>query len=112
MTDPVSRSDDLDEQLIIVKRSSVLQVKTALKGFITLIGLLLMILGGIVGIALDTNKTVKDRKILEDRNAELEETVLIQEDLIKQATDAIVLLINTLEENGIDPPEIIIRHED
>lgn len=109
MSDPVDRSDHLDRQLAVVKASSVLSTRTALRLFLVLAVLLLAILGGVVGITLNTNGAVKDRAVLERRNTELEDKVAVDEDLLEQATDAIVLLIETLQANGISPPEVIIR---
>lgn len=103
------RGRRLDERLEIVAKGSVLKTRTAFIGFLVMTGLLLAILGGVVGITLDTNQAVKDRAVLEDRNAELEDNLAVQEDLLRQSTDAIVLLLDMLQQNGITPPEIVIR---
>lgn len=110
--DIVARSEALDEQLAVVKASSVLSTRTALKFFGVLAALLIAILAGVVGITLNTNAAVKDRAVLERRNAELEKKVAVDEDLLNQSTDAIVLLIQTLRDHGITAPEIVIRPKD
>lgn len=54
-------------------------------------------------VTTSTNKAVQEENVrLAAENAEME-------DLLNQSTDAIVLLITTLQDNGITPPEIVIR---
>lgn len=57
----------------------------------------------IEGVTTSTNEAVREENArLQAENAELE-------DLLNQSTDAILLLIHTLQDNGITPPEIVIR---
>lgn len=114
MSDLDRRSSDLDERLEVVAKGSVLKTRTAFVFFLLLAALLA---AGFVAMYLslrritaDTNEVVRDEVVvLERRNTELEDKVAVDEDLLEQATDAIVLLIETLQANGITPPEIVIR---
>lgn len=110
MSDPVARSDDLDRQLLVLRRADVLPRRTVIGGFMILCVLLAAILAGIVAITSDTNQAVERQVVpLQRRVAELEETVADQDSIVTQQTDAIVLLLGILQENGITAPEIIIR---
>jgi len=110
VTDPVSRSDQLDREILAIPADRVFTKRAVAAGFAVVTVLLLAILAGVVAITYDTNRAV-DRQVapLQERNAELEDTAAVQEDLLAQSTDAIVLLLGVLQQNGIDAPEIVIR---
>src|SRR5688572_13039668 len=110
MADIVERSEALDRRILAIPEDQVFTKRAVFFGFVVLAGLLLAVLGGIISIQIDTKQAV-ERQVapLQARVAELEEIIVDLEDVNVQATDAIVLLITTLQQNSIEPPQIIIR---
>lgn len=115
--DLAQRGKEIQDRLIVVAERAVFYRGTVLAGFAIQVAILVAILAGVALIVVDTNRSLNDQVVpLQDRILELEEQLVQQdedasdqESIINQQTDAIVLLINTLQDNGINPPEIIIR---
>jgi hypothetical protein len=111
--DIVARSDQLDQEILAIPKDRVFTKRVVVVGFCVLLAPLLVTLGLVIGITLDTNRAVARQVTpLQNRVLELEETNAAQESIIGQQTDAILLLIGTLKDNGITPPEIVIRAPD
>lgn len=110
MSDSVARSDALDRQILAIPADRVFTKKIVVIGFLVLMAPLLVTLGLVIGITLDTNRAVARQVApLQARVAELEELTAAQDSIITQQTDAIVLLMDTLRQHGIEPPAIVIR---
>jgi hypothetical protein len=111
--DVVEFAAEFERRLLLIPEDRVFTKRVVMAGFCVLTSLLLLILGGIVGITLDTNRGLERQVVpLQDRVAELEELVSDQADVIDQQTAAILQLAGILQENGITPPEIVIRPSD
>lgn len=114
MSDPVERSDALDREILAIPADQVFTKRVMVTcllvlGVVLAVGFVAMYLS-LRRITADTNEVVRDEVVvLQDRNTELEDQHAVDEDLLRQSTDAIVLLIGTLQANGITPPEIVIR---
>jgi hypothetical protein len=106
-TDPTGA--EVRERIAVSLGRSVSLAKLIAVGFAASITLTLATLGGIVRITLDTNSAVKDRAVLEDRNAELEETNEKHEQIEELATDWIVYLAGQMQAAGLDVPAIELR---
>lgn len=88
---------------------SVRLLRIVLIGSAATVVLLVAVLGVLVGITADTNSAVKDRAVLESRNAELETQVSQLEDVNGQAVDAIVAMAEQIRQLGGTPPEVVLR---
>lgn len=109
-TDPVEEAADVRRKIAKSLHRSVSLVRLMVGGFAVTILLVLLTLGGIVHIALDTNDAVERQVLpLQKRNAELEDTNAQLEDVNGQAVDWIVKLSHQIEALGAKPPEIVIR---
>ena len=109
-TDPLTEAADARQAMVAAFQRLSTLARIVVAGFAVTIVLLVAVLGGIVGITLDTNRAV-DRQVvpLQERNAELEEANAQLEDVSGQAVDWILKLSELLRQNGITPPEVVIR---
>jgi hypothetical protein len=114
-SDPVARYDELTDRvrMLAVPADQVVSRRVVAAITAALLALLLAILTGVIGITLDTNRD-QERLVLplQQRNAELEEMVADLEDVNEQAVNELVRLATLLQENGIDPGQIVIRPTD
>ena len=116
-TDPVVASDALDKQILAIPSDRVFLKRTIVVGFVILMVPVLTTLALVVGITADTNDAVKNQvnplqselATTQERNVELEGQVADLESVVTQQTDAILMLIRTLQQHGITPPEIVIQ---
>src|SRR5688572_4735936 len=104
--DIVERSDELDKRILAVPADSVFKKSTVVAGFIVLIVIMIVGFGAaylsLRDVTNSTNEAVRHeipglKKQIEDRDQTIED----QTSVIDQATDAILLLITTLQDNGI-----------
>jgi hypothetical protein len=112
MSDPVERHEQLERKILAIPEDAFLSLQRRVR--VMLMAVVLAIAGGIVAVLIITSTTREavqgevvpilegDIEALERENAKLE-------DISNQQTDAILLLIETLQANGITPPEIVIR---
>lgn len=108
--DPVERSRDLGRQLLAIPADRVFTKRAVVAGFAVVMAAFGVVLAVLLDFTSDTRNAVESeipalQDQVDDRNADLAET----EDLLRQATDAIVLLLDLLDANGIDAPPIRIE---
>lgn len=108
MTDKelIEQSRQLDADIVAMPRDKVFTKRTVVIGFFVVMSAIGYLILSVREIASSTNRAVREQ--LEDKD----ETIADQESIIEQATDAIILLLDTLEQNGITPPRIVIEPED
>jgi len=107
MTDAVAKSDELDKKILAISADKVFTKRTVVQGFVVVIVILLaMSVGGFLALRSITSGT---NKAVTRQIPGLERGIEERDDVINQATDAIVLLSQILIDNGITPPEIVIR---
>lgn len=110
MADPLTEAADARQAMVDAFRRLSTLARIVVVGFGVTIVLLVAVLGGIVGITLDTNRAVERQVVpLQERNTELEGTVAQLEDVNRQAVDWVVKLSELLRQNGVTPPEVVIR---
>lgn len=106
MSDPVAQAQRIRTDIASVLSRVESRLRLLLVGaLLTLVAIAVIL--GIVVRGLQARNADLDADI-----DELEAEAEISDSLIEQATDAIVLLSGILTENGITPPEIIIRPPD
>lgn len=108
----IERSAELDRRILAIPENAFLKLQGRVK--ILLAAVLLVIIGGIVSVLIITSATRRSVDsevvpVLEHEVEDLEAENAELEDISRQQTDAIILLIETLQANGITPPEIVIR---
>ena len=114
MTDPVARSDALDREIIAIPRDRVFTKRTVVAAFLVVMVTLAAGFGAVAmrleDITSSTNDAVtQEIPGLKDQVADRDTTIATQEDLLRQAVDAIVLLQGDLRALGVEPREVIIR---
>lgn len=106
MSDPATQAQRVRSDIAAVLSRLESRLRFLLVGaLLTLVAIALIL--GIVVRGLQSRNADLDADI-----DELEAEAEVNESLVEQSTDAIVLLIGVLEENGINPPEIVIRPPD
>lgn len=118
-TDPIQRSEQLQRRILAIPEDAFLGLQRRFKALIAAIVVALAFgVGAVLFITSSTRSAVEGEVIpaLEDQIAVLEADVSTLEadnaeleDISRQQTDAIVLLLGILDENKIEAPEIIIR---
>ena len=112
--DPVEESQKLDHQFAIIPKDKYFTKRSVTLAFSILASLILFSFLGtylhLRAITSNTNEAVKHEipgleRTIERREATIEE----QQDVLNQSTDWIVYMLGLLQDNGIQPPEIIIR---
>lgn len=114
MSDPVARSDALDREIIAIPRDRVFTKRTVVAAFLVVMVTLAAGFGAVAvrleDITSSTNDAVtQEIPGLKDQVADRDQTIATQEDLLRQAVDAIVLLQGDLRALGVEPREVIIR---
>jgi hypothetical protein len=122
--DPFERLSAIEDRWLAVPASHVFPRWVVTAGFGLIGSLLMAILSVVVGISLDTRSAIDrqvvplqevvagQRSTIKDRDARisrLEERLSDAESIQVQQTDAIVLLLDLLEENGVPAPRIRIE---
>jgi cell division protein FtsB len=119
VSDPVEANEQFERKILAIPEDGFLSLQRRVKGLIALV--ISGMIAGLISVLIvtgATNRAVTDEvvpileeevDVLQAKNADLEAENAELEDVTNQATDAIVLLIKTLQDNGITPPEIVIR---
>lgn len=100
----------LNKRIIALPEDKVFTKRAVVTIASPVIVLLLTLVFNVRSIASETKSAINQRnEVLAHENEKLELEIIEQEDLLRQAVDAVVLLQGVLRENGINPPEIVIR---
>jgi hypothetical protein len=106
VTDPLDRFDELGRRMLLIPEASVFARRTVATAFGVLAAMVAVAVGLLIGITSDTNR------IVDERTAELEQTIADQQAVIGQAVDGILLQNQMLRDAGIEPPEIVLLPPD
>lgn len=113
MTDPVTKSDQLDRKILAIPEDRVFTKRAVSAAFALVVWMLGVLIFLVLRVTSSTNDAVTHEiPGLKDQIADRDDTIAAQEDVITQSVDAILLLQQTLRDNGIDPPEIVIRPQE
>lgn len=108
--DPVERSRELGRQLLAIPADRVFTKRSVVAGFVVVMAGFGVVLAVLLDFTADTRAAVHSEiPALQDQVADRDTTIATQGDLLRQATDAVVLLLDLLEANGIDAPPIRIE---
>ena len=110
MVDPLARNEEFERRLALIPEGDYLPKPWLIAAFGVIVSMLAGALVLLATIGWQTRRVVVDEiPPLKDKITEQAGTIAVQEDLVRQQTDAIVLLIGILRENDIEPPPIVIR---
>lgn len=105
-----ARDDALNQRILAIPADRVFRRSTIVIGFVVIMLALGLVQYRIGAWASDTHDVVTaEVPHLEAQVADRDHTIAQQNDIISQATDAILLLQKTLRDHGITPPDIVIR---
>lgn len=112
-SDPVVLSDEIDRRILAISEDRVFRKSTVVAGFLVLVLALTVGFGFAFSelrqVTTSTNRAVSVQVPgLEQQVKARDKTIAEQEDVIGQATDAIILLLDLLREHGIEAPPIRI----
>lgn len=110
MTDPVTRSDELDRRILAIPEDKVFTKRVVVIGF-SILAAGMLVLGFLILRNTATTKTAVSQQIpgLKAQVADRDITIAQQQDVIGQQTDWILLLAQQVQDLGGTPPEIVIR---